>query len=111
MTSLRERLKRLVSGSSRSRPRSESLPDPELAYTIHWTRLVREWDAERRHRVHIAVRDLVEAEDFRPNQYKRIYRIPELDAEAHAGASLMALHKVLRGFEDLVGKPGNRRGE
>ena len=37
---------------------------------------------------------------FEANDYERRYRVSGLDDQAHAGASLLALDKVLRAFLD-----------
>ena len=75
-------------------------PDPELAYVLHWTKTARSWPAERRVQVRAAALDVVEADDFAANALRRRYRVAGLDDSQHAGASLIALLKVLDGLEE-----------
>ncbi len=100
MTSIRERLRRLLRASERVGADAVSKPDPELAYTFHWTKVVREWDPSRRSSALAAVEKAIADEEFEPNQYLRKYVVPEVDLEAHAGASLLVLHKVLSAFRE-----------
>lgn len=99
MTTLREALKRLL---DRSAPQPRQAPDPpriQFSYTIYWTKMVREWDAERRQAIAQALAAILAQPDFEPNAYERRYRIAGWDDLAHSGESLLALQKVLVAFE------------
>jgi hypothetical protein len=65
---------------------------------VFWTREVRAWDPERRDRVQAAVTFVLVSPDFVANEGARRYRVPELDATGHSGASLVALDEVLTAF-------------
>jgi hypothetical protein len=72
-------------------------PRIEFSYTIYWTKLARHWDPARRAAVRESVRLVLAQPGFEANAYERRYSVPGLDAEgqAHSGASLTALEKVL----------------
>jgi hypothetical protein len=74
-------------------------PDPAFAYSIGWMTEVRTWDAARRVAMAEELRPVLAAVDFVPNAYDRRYRVPALDSRLHAGASLVALQRVLQAFE------------
>ncbi len=93
MTSLRESVRRLVRGE-----RGAGQPSG-YAYRVHWMQAARTWDGQRRRRVRAAVQAVVERPAFVPNEFHRVYRVPELDEAAHAGSSLMALLEVLAALE------------
>ena len=88
------------------RPASAPAPAPlgpprvDFSYTIYWTKQVRQWDAARRAAVAAALRPALAQPGFEANDYERRYRVSGLDDQAHAGASLLALDKVLRAFID-----------
>ena len=95
MTSLREALRRL-----KGRDPGEAAQAAEFSYTIFWTREAQSWTGERRGEVSRAVEAITGRPDFAGNLYLRNYRVPGLDEQAHAGASLQALLKVLRALQD-----------
>ena len=70
-------------------------PRVEFSYTIFWTKQARLWDAARRETIGAALADVLAQPGFEPNDYERRYRVPGLDEQGHAGASLVALGKVL----------------
>lgn len=78
-------------------PRSS--PDPSFAYRIGWMKEARAWDASRRAAVAAGLSIVLQAPDFVPNVYDRRFRVPALDANLHAGASLLALQQVLAAIE------------
>jgi predicted PurR-regulated permease PerM len=85
------------------RPPPPAPPGPprvEYSYTIFWTKQAREWDAARRAAVLSAVTQATARPGFEANDYERRYTVAGLDDQAHAGASLVALEKVLRAMED-----------
>jgi len=95
VTSLREALRRL-----KGRDPGEAAQAAEFSYTIFWTREAQSWTGERREEVSRAVEAITGQPDFAGNLYLRNYRVPGLDEQAHAGASLQALLKVLRALQD-----------
>ncbi len=77
------------------------MPTPaeiEFAYTIYWTKQARQWDASRRAEVQAALDQTLAQSGFEANDYARRYTVPGLDDQGHAGASLLALRKVLAAF-------------
>ncbi len=74
----------------------------EFSYTVFWTRQVRAWDAARRAAVRAALQPVLTQADFVNNAFSRQYTVPGLDDQAHAGASLLALDKVLSAFSTEV---------
>lgn len=95
MTSLREALRRLL-----GRDPAEAGRAAGFSYTIFWTRQAQAWPEERRQQVREAVEAITRRPDFSANLYLRNYHVAELDEQAHAGASLQALLKVLRALPD-----------
>lgn len=75
-------------------------PDPELAYVLYWMKTARSWPADRREQVRLAVLEITEAGEFTANTFQRRYRVAGLDDSLHAGASLVALLKVLDGLDE-----------
>lgn len=67
----------------------------EFSYTVFWMRQARQWNAERRASVRDSLKGVLAREDFLNNAFARTYTVPGLDDQAHAGASLLALRKVL----------------
>jgi len=95
VTSLREALRRL-----RGRDPGEAAQAAEFSYTIFWTREAQSWSEQRRGEVGRAVEAVTGRPGFADNLYLRNYRVPGLDEQAHAGASLQALLKVLRALQE-----------
>lgn len=81
-------------------PRPLGPPRVDFSYTIYWTKQARSWDAARRAAVAAALPAVLAQPSFEANDYERRYRVSGLDDQAHAGASLLALDKVLRAFLD-----------
>lgn len=79
-------------------PKPPGPPRVEYSYTIFWTKQVRAWDTARRAAIAEALRPVLAQPGFEGNDYERRYRVAGLDEQAHAGASLLALDKVLRAF-------------
>jgi hypothetical protein len=75
-------------------------PRVEYSYVIHWTKQVRGWDAARRATIQTSLSATIDQPGFEPNAYLRRYRVPGLDDQAHAGASLVALGNILAAFRD-----------
>lgn len=74
------------------------MADPEqieFSYTVFWTRQVLGWDAARRAAIRAELRRVLAQPDFVNNAFSRQYTVAGLDEQAHAGASLLALDKVL----------------
>ena len=84
---------------SQLRPRTDP-PRVEYSYSVYWVKQVRQWDAARRAAVSEALAAALAQPGFEPNAYERRYRVAGLDEQAHAGASLVALKKVLTAFVD-----------
>jgi hypothetical protein len=80
------------------KPQPPGPPRVEFSYTIFWTKQVRAWDAARRSAVLAALHPVLAQPGFEGNDYERRYTVPGLDEHAHAGASLLALDKVLHAF-------------
>jgi hypothetical protein len=95
MTSIREVIQRML-----FRLRDEKSIPAEFSNSVYWTKLVRGWSAERRHIVRVAVEGVVEQADFKPNEYRRLYHLPEIDDVAHTGASLLTLLKLLEALDE-----------
>jgi hypothetical protein len=79
-------------------PTPSNAPRVDFSYTIYWTTQARPWDAPRRAAVHTALLQALAQPGFEPNAYARRYTVPGLDDQAHSGASLIALKKVLAAF-------------
>jgi hypothetical protein len=87
-------------------------PSPEesttYAYAVHWTKTARAWPSERRRSVLRAVRAVRERPDFRATLHERLYHLDDVDSAAYAGASLIALERVLQAMEsDSSGGPAD----
>ncbi len=85
-------------------PKPLGPPRVDFSYTIYWTKLVRKWEAPHRAEIAAALGPVLTQPTFETNAYERRYRVPGLDDQAHAGASLVALDKVLRAFNDAPNK-------
>jgi len=96
MKSLRDIFNQLL----RPRAPRPNAPRIDFSYTVYWTKHVRQWDAARRAAVREALRHVLTQPGFEPNAYARRYTVPGLDAQAHSGASLAALKKVLAAFKN-----------
>jgi hypothetical protein len=94
VTSLRENLRRRF-----GRGADPQVQRAAFAYVVYWTKTVGGWTPERRAATLRAVLDLAARQDFVPTTYQRRYRLAEVDASAHAGASLIALRQVLEAME------------
>jgi len=97
MTSLREVLRKLLRREVES---GGDIHNAEFSYAVHWAKLTREWNANRRGRVHTLVKDVISRPDFSPNEFERRYSIVEIDETKYSGASLVALEKVLASLAD-----------
>jgi len=95
MPSLPAFLRRLFPPRRRPNP-----PRVEYSYTVYWTRQVRGWDAARRAAVRAALLAVLAQPGFESNAYERRYQVSGLDDMSHAGASLLALQKVLAAFSN-----------
>lgn len=80
--------------------RTPTMPPVDFSYTVYWTKQVRQWDQARRTALHAALLAVMAQTGFEANTYARRYYVPGLDDLAHAGASLVALKKVLNAFVD-----------
>ena len=96
MTSIREALRRLMQ-------RKRERPASEFSYAIYWTKVVRGWDAARRLQALEGAERTLTGLGFVSNEFSRRYSVPEIDGSAHSGASLLALRKVLKAFEQSRG--------
>ena len=75
-------------------------PRVEFSYTIFWTKQARQWEAARRQAVAAALEAVLAQPGFEANDYQRRYRVAGLDDQGHAGASLLALKKVLEAMRN-----------
>lgn len=72
----------------------------DFAYTVFWTKTARLWDIARRRLIAARLNELTASPEFLNNAFSRRYVLEGLDdGSAHSGASLLALQKVLNGFE------------
>jgi hypothetical protein len=92
---------------SHPRPKPSNVPRVDFSYTVYWTKQVRQWDAERRAAIRQALLQTLGQPGFEPNAYERRYTVAGLDPEgqAHSGASLIALKKVLTAFSGEENNP------
>jgi hypothetical protein len=95
MTSIREAIQRML-----FRLRYEKSIPAEFSCSGYWAKLVRGWSVERRRIVRVAVERVVEQSDLKPNEYRRLYHLPEIDEVAHTGESLLTLLKLLEVFSE-----------
>ena len=70
----------------------------EYAYTVYWTKQVRDWDAARRTAAASAIEALIAQPDFDATAFERQYALDVAGDGLFAGASVLALRKVLRAF-------------
>lgn len=71
----------------------------EYSYTVFWMKHARLWDAAKRGAVAQRLTELLASADFDANFYQRMYTLTEVD-DAHSGASLVALQKVLKALRE-----------
>lgn len=96
MTSIREAVRRLMQ-------RERERPASEFSYQIYWTKVARSWDAAQRLQALEGAERILTGPGFVANEFSRRYSVPEIDDSAHSGASLLALRKVLKAFEQSIG--------
>ena len=98
---------------------TDSLPDTHInstfldqqkvdfAYAIFWTKIARQWQPDYCAMVQSPLDTLFQSVDFQNNPFKRQYAmpvlagVPTLRSQHYAGASLLALAKVLAAFQRL----------
>jgi hypothetical protein len=71
----------------------------DYSYTVFWTKQALVWDANTRSAVAARLSDLVKSPEFKANPFDRKYTLEGLD-DAHSGASLIALKKVLAALDN-----------
>ncbi len=77
----------------------------DAGYRLFWTKTALTWDAARRAAVAQQVAAVIARPDFENNALERRYTVAGLDddapagADAHSGASLLALAEVLRALD------------
>jgi rhamnogalacturonyl hydrolase YesR len=71
----------------------------DYSYAVFWVKHARLWDAARREAVLHQLAELIASTDFDANYYQRTYTLAEVD-DAHSGASLLALQKVLEALRE-----------
>ena len=89
MTSIWEALRR------RFRGQQDLARQASFSYEVYWAKTARLWTPEHRAQALQAVRGLLSRSEFVTTLYDRTYRLEEVDATPHAGASLVALQRVL----------------
>jgi hypothetical protein len=105
---LRRKLRGPLAGQSgQPAPKPPGPPRVDFSYTIYWTKTARGWDEQRRSAMAEAVLAIMAQPGFEANDYERRYRVPGLDDLAHAGASLVALRKVLAALESEASQSGS----
>lgn len=93
--SLREALSRLLGREKAARDQ----PNPLQAYTFFWMKEARQWSERRRAAVSLELEELMRGANFEANLYERRYSLPALEEGRHAGASLLALSRVLQALD------------
>jgi hypothetical protein len=78
MTSIREVIQKLIFQQG-----EEEGSAGFFSNFVYWTDLVSGWPVERRRIVRLAVEHIVEQSDFRPNEYRLLYHLPEVDEVTH----------------------------
>ncbi len=71
----------------------------DYSYTVFWTKTVRTWDADKRSAVAQHVEQMLKSPEFQANSFDRKYSVEGVEG-THAGASLIALSKVLKALRD-----------
>lgn len=77
----------------------------DAGYRLFWTKLALTWDPSRRAAIAKEIAAIIDRPDFENNALERRYRVAGLDddapegADAHSGASLLALAEVLRALD------------
>jgi hypothetical protein len=71
----------------------------DYSYTVFWMKHARLWDVAKCEAVARQLAALFGSADFNANFYQRTYTLAEVD-DAHSGASLLALQKVLEALRD-----------
>jgi len=79
----------------------EPLSDERITagYRMYWTKTAYAWDAGRRQHIAGHLAAVFETPGFENNLLERRFRVPDLDDQAHSGASLQALAEVLRALD------------
>jgi hypothetical protein len=103
MTSFRHAVQRWLGRLGENEDRSA-----EYSYQIYWIKVVREWDNERIEAILGSIDELIALPGFDPNRYKRVYHISGVDDSDHAGASLVALQKVLKTLQKIDNSRGDQ---
>ena len=105
---LRRKLRGPLAGQSNPpAPKPPGPPRVDFSYTIYWTKTARRWDEKQRAAMAEAVMAVMAQPGFEANDYERRYRVAGLDDLAHAGASLVALRKVLAALESEASQSGS----
>ena len=77
-----------------------------FSYVVYWAKTARSWTTDHRAAALEAVRALLAAPGFVATVFDRTYRLEEVDASAHSGASLVALQRVLEALQtESYGEP------
>jgi hypothetical protein len=71
----------------------------DYSYAIFWMKHARLWDVAKRAAVAQQLTALIGSVDFEANFYERTYTLEDVD-DAHSGASLLALQKVLAALRE-----------
>lgn len=71
----------------------------DYSYTVFWTKTARTWEAAKRSDVERQVERVLKSPGFQANSFDRKYSVDGVEG-THAGASLMALSKVLKALSD-----------
>jgi hypothetical protein len=104
LAGLREHLKSAL----RSRAASE---DPAaFSYRIHWLAEARQWTPARQSEILELLRPLMNSPGFRAGEAARMYEVPGLDLQRHAGVSLFELSRVLEALMASPPDPGGDHG-
>ncbi len=109
MTTIREAVKRLfkaepklsqTQAADREREERVSSREPiDYSYSVFWMKTARTWSAEKRSKVAKNLGALIDSADFQANPFDRHYTIDGMEG-SHAGASLIALKKVLEALSN-----------
>lgn len=93
--------RRIISLPERRPPEPLSEERIVTGYRMYWTKTAIEWDAGRRRQIAGRLVEVFASPGFEDNALERRFRVPDLDEQAHSGASLRALAEVLHALDNF----------
>ncbi len=79
----------------------------DAGYRLFWTKTALTWDEPHRQTIGQRVSAVIAAPDFERNALERRFAVEGLDAQAHSGASLVALVEVLHALDSFEESTGD----